>query len=87
MPELTIELRCDKQTGRRDIVVKLHDDEELLPHEHEQLHRRLVDRLVEGGLLRAGEAGELLVEREGDPAASQPGQSVPDDRRAAGEGQ
>ncbi|MFL5331299.1 MAG: hypothetical protein ACJ8C4_20625 [Gemmataceae bacterium] len=87
MPELTIELRCDPDTGRRDIVVKLHDDEELLPHEHEQLHRRLVNRLVEGGLLQAGEAGELVVEREGDPGASQPGQSMPDDRRAASEGQ
>lgn len=61
---MTIQLRCDPATGRRDIVVKLHHDAELLPHEHEQLHRKLVDRLIEGGLLKAGEGGRLIVERQ-----------------------
>jgi hypothetical protein len=64
MPEMTIQLRCDQATGRRDIVVKLHGDADLLPHEHEDLHRRLVERLVEGGVLKAGESGRLIVERE-----------------------
>jgi hypothetical protein len=64
MPEMTIQLRCDPATGRRDIVVKLHGDADLLPHEHEDLHRRLVERLVEGGVLQAGESGRLVVERE-----------------------
>ena len=87
MPELTISLRCDPQTGRRDIVVKLHGDEELLPHEHEQLHRRLVDRLVEGGVLQAGDSPNLVVERLPDPAAEHDaGATADDDRRAAGEG-
>lgn len=69
MPEMTIQLRCDAATGKRDIVVKLHGDEDLLPIEHEQLHRRLVDRLLEGGLIKPDEAGRLLIEREEGAAA------------------
>ncbi|MBX7105893.1 MAG: hypothetical protein K1X57_17550 [Gemmataceae bacterium] len=64
MPEMTIQLRCDPATGRRDVIVKLHGDADLLPHEHETLHRKLVDQLIEGGVIKAGEAGRLIVERE-----------------------
>ena len=85
MPEMTIQLRCDPTTGKRDIVVKLHDDEELLPIEHEQLHRKLVDRLLEGGLIKAGEGGRLIVEREGHGGvASSPVEAEPA-KRSAGE--
>jgi hypothetical protein len=70
MPEMTIQLRCDPATGKRDIVVKLHGDEDLLPMEHEQLHRKLVDQLVEGGLIKAGEGGRLIVEREGQASGN-----------------
>jgi hypothetical protein len=76
MPEMTIQLRCDPTTGRRDVIVKLHGDADLLPHEHETLHRKLVDQLIEGGVIKAGEAGRLIVEREegvviAPPAAKQ----------------
>ena len=64
MAEMTIRLRIDPTTGKKDIVVGLHSDEDSLPQEHEQLHRQLVDRLIEGGLLKAGEQGKLIVERE-----------------------
>src|SRR5438270_1155963 len=86
--EMTIRLRIDPATGKKDIVVGLHSDEDALPQEHEQLHRRLVDRLIEGGLLKAGEQGKLIVERE-----AKEGQGVgpvceaaPAERRAASEG-
>lgn len=85
MPEMTIQLRCDPVTGQRDIVVKLHGDDELLPAEHEQLHRQLVDRLVEGGLIRAGDGGRLLVEREGQGSASRPEPESAPDRASVGE--
>jgi hypothetical protein len=88
MPEMTIQLRCDPATGRRDIVVKLHSDADLLPAEHERLHRTLVDRLVEGGVLKAGEAGHLVVEREdGDHVAGPEDTPAAAERRAAGAGQ
>ncbi len=86
MPELTIQLRCDPQTGRRDIVVKLHDDEQLLPHEHEQLHRKLVNQLIEGGLLKSGDGSQLIVEREGDAGSTEASNPDSDERRPIGEG-
>ena len=64
MAELTIRLRCDPATGKKDIVVLLRSDEDALPHEHEQMHQQLVEKLLHGGLLKAGEAGRLIVERE-----------------------
>lgn len=89
MAEMTITLRIDPVTNKKDIVVTLRSDEDSLPHEHEQLHRQLVDRLTEGGLLKAGEAGKLVIEREeateipqipiGSPAESE--------RQSAAEGQ
>lgn len=66
MAELTISLRCDPATGKKDIVVKLHSDPDALPQEHEQLHRALVDKLINGGVLKAAEVGKLIVEREED---------------------
>ena len=53
MPEMTIRLRCDPVTGKRDIIVQLSADADALPQEHEQLHRALVDKLVNGGILKA----------------------------------
>ncbi len=87
MPEMTIQLRCDPATGKRDIVVKLHDDAELLPVEHEQLHRKLVNRLIEGGLLKAGEGGRLIVEREGQGGTAPSAPEAEPTKRAVSEGQ
>ncbi|MGL4462700.1 MAG: hypothetical protein ACRC1K_11150 [Planctomycetia bacterium] len=64
MAELTIRLQWDPVSRKRDIVVALRSDDDALPHEHEQLHRRLVDKLTAAGLLAEGEAGRLVVERE-----------------------
>lgn len=54
------------------MIVKLHGDADLLPHEHETLHRKLVDQLIEGGVIKAGEAGRLTVEREEAVAIAPP---------------
>jgi len=64
MPELTIRLRCDPATGKKDIIVSLRSDEDALPHEHEQQHKALVDKLIEGGIIKASEVGKVVVERE-----------------------
>jgi hypothetical protein len=64
MAEMTISLRCDPATGKKNIVVTLHSDADMLPHEHEQLHRKIVDKLIHGGLVNATELGQLVVERE-----------------------
>lgn len=78
MAEMTIRLRCDPETGKKDIIVSLRSDEDLLPHEHEQQHQALVEKLIHGGLLGASEVGKIVVEREqpaGEaalPAGSEP---------------
>lgn len=66
MAEMTIRLQCDPLTGRKDIIVTLRSDEDLLPHEHEQRHRELVDKLIQGGLVQASEVGRVIVERVAD---------------------
>ncbi len=50
MAEMTIILRRDPQSGKQNIVVKLDSDPDALPIEHEQLHKRLVEKLVGTGL-------------------------------------
>jgi FtsH ternary system domain X3-analog len=64
MAEMTIRLRTDPTTGKKDIVVSLRSDDDALPYEHEQQHRALVQKLIEGGLLKAEELGQVVVERE-----------------------
>jgi hypothetical protein len=83
MPEMTIQLRRDPQTGKQNIIVKLRSDEDALPHEHEQLHRALVDKLLEGGILKAGEQGNLIIEREEETAAPEPQRTAPEPQRQA----
>ena len=84
MAEMTIRLQCDPATGKKDIVVTLRSDDDALPHEHEQQHRALVDRLVEGGLLKAGEVGKVIVERDEEtPQAESPGEQAPQSERQA----
>ena len=78
MAQMTIRLRCDPATGKKDIIVSLRSDEDALPHEHEQQHRALVDKLIEGGILKASEVGKVVIEREEEekepavPAGNEP---------------
>jgi hypothetical protein len=68
--QLTIQLRRDPATGKQNIVIKLDSDPDALPIEHEQLHRRLVEKLVGSGI-DAEDLGEIVIEREpaAEPAA------------------
>ena len=83
MPEMTIQLRRDPDTGKQNIIVKLRSDEDALPHEHEQMHRTLVDKLINGGLLKAGEEGNLIIEREAETASPESERTVPQPQRQA----
>jgi hypothetical protein len=82
MAEMTIRLETDPQTGKKNIVIGLKSDADALPHEHEQQHRALVDKLIQGGLLKATELGKIVVERdeeEKQPVA--PTSTTPQDER------
>jgi hypothetical protein len=83
MPEMTIRLLRDPETGKQNIIVKLRSDEDALPHEHEQMHRALVDKLIDGGILKAGEEGNLIIEREEETAAAEPAGATPEPQRQA----
>ena len=90
MPEMTIELRRDPETGKSLVVVGLRGDEDLLHHEHEALHRQLVERLLAAGVLNDDtEVGDLLIERERAErnVGSPPGQVQPRERSALSEGE
>jgi hypothetical protein len=88
MAEMTIRLQTDPVTGRKNILVSLRSDEDLLPHEHEQQHRALVEKLIEGGVLSAAQVGKVIVEREAEKAAEevQPASELPEQRAAQNEG-
>jgi hypothetical protein len=81
MAEMTIRLRRDPETGKQNIIVKLRSDEDALPHEHEQMHRALVDKLINGGILKAGEEGNLIIEREEETASLEPERAAPEPQR------
>lgn len=83
MAEMTIRLQIDPATGKKDIIVSLRPDEDSLPHEHEQQHRELVDRLIEGGVVKAGEVGKIIVEREEESAITQPQLGCQSEQREA----
>jgi hypothetical protein len=82
MAEVTIELRVDPTTRKKTVVIKYRADEGALPLEHEQEHRRLVDRLIQGGALKASELGAIVVEREGEQPVAEteraPGVQTPE---------
>jgi hypothetical protein len=89
MAEMTIRLRTDPTTGKKDIIIDLHSDEDALPHEHEQRHRALVQRLIEGGVLKAEELGQIVVEREqsaGAPSSVEEKEAQAQQRESASEG-
>ncbi len=71
MAEVLILLRRDPKTGKQNIIVKLESDPDSLPIEHEQLHKRLVEKLVGRGM-KAEDLGDIVIEREGgiEPTAT-----------------
>lgn len=72
MATMTIRLEIDPATNKKNIIVSLSSDADALPHEHEEQHRVLVEKLIQGGVLKASELGKVIVEREEDkrePAA------------------
>lgn len=86
MALMTIRLLRNPNTGKQTVVVKLDSEPDALPIEHEQLHRRLVEKLVGTGL-DPEDLGEIVIEREGDAQPAQPTAAPADaERQKAGQG-
>jgi hypothetical protein len=57
MAEMTIQLKIDPVTGKKEIIIALSSDDDSLPHEHEQQHQALVEKLIEGGYSKLAKLG------------------------------
>lgn len=60
MADLILRLRVDPTTGKRELVIDYTSDADALPIEHEDAHRRLANKVVDGGL----GSGKVDVTRE-----------------------
>jgi len=83
MAEMTIRLIPDPQTGKKQIIISMKSDEDALPHEHEQAHRAVVDKLIQGGLVKAQEIGQIVVTRDEPEAQQTPQETGPMPQREA----
>lgn len=82
MAELNIRLQIDPETGKKNLIIEYESDSDMLPMEHEEEHRRLVNELVEGGVVKAEELGKVVVRREsGQEVATEVGEAAEDDQR------
>ena len=64
MAEMTIRLIPDPVTGKKNIIISLTGDQDALPHEHEQMHRALVNKILGAAKLEAEEIGHIEITRE-----------------------
>lgn len=64
MANVTIRLQVDPVTRKKTVIISYDVEEGALPIEHEAEHRRIVDKLIEGGAIKAGEIGKIVIERE-----------------------
>ena len=46
MAEITIRFRHNRTTGKKELVIHLESESDVLSHEHEGDHRRLVEQLI-----------------------------------------
>lgn len=79
MPSATIRLSVDPSTGKRTITIAYASDLDALPHEHEEAHREVVEKLFEGGIAKPGDA--IVVERAAGAEVDGPSETAGNDER------
>ena len=82
MAEITIRLVVDPSTGKKNVLISYGSDSDATPLEHEDMHKRMVDKLIEGGALKAADLGKIVISREDDD----PRQAVPQEGGAEEQG-
>jgi hypothetical protein len=78
MAEITIRFRHNRTTGKKELVIHLESDSDVLSHEHEGDHRRLVEQLI-GQKLDADT--DVVIERIEKGAAAAPAPTSPQPAR------
>lgn len=61
MSEIIINLRYNRQTGKKDIVIQYESEDDRLRLEHEADHAAVVEKLL--GQIPEGERGDVIRER------------------------
>lgn len=82
MAEITIRLRADFETGKKDIIIELAPDASLLPYEHEDKHREIVEKLLGEGILKPEDVGDVHIERVKEESPSSKEETSEETRRA-----
>jgi predicted nuclease with RNAse H fold len=72
MATLILRLEVDPTTNKKNVWVKYESDSDALPVEHEEAHKKLVEALLAGGVVKAEELGTITIEREGQGAVKAP---------------
>jgi len=67
MSEVTIKM-IDKGMGQREITIDLVSDSDMLPHEHEQEHKRVIETLLGQGIIKGSDT--VTVTRGGQPTGA-----------------
>ena len=83
MPEMIIRLEIDQTTRKKNVIIRYRSDADALPVEHEEDHRALVEKLIEGGTLQAAELGRIVVERETETGVEAPAKGEEEQQRQA----
>ena len=76
MAEVTIRLRHNPKTGKRELIIGYESESDALPHEHEKDHRALAEQLL--GIPLGDDIEGVRVERAPAKAAEEPPPSAPD---------
>lgn len=61
MGHATIRLTSEPGSARKVVSIKYDEDASALPQEHEEEHRKLINKLFEGGIIKQGD--KIVVER------------------------
>ena len=61
MAEITLRLRHNVATGKREILIGYESEPDDLPHEHERDHRAMVEQIL--GIKLDDDKDEIVVER------------------------
>lgn len=68
MPRLTLQLRVDPVTKKREVLIGYESDSDALPMEHEEDHKALVQKVVGKAPSTRVQANEGLLE----PVSNEP---------------
>lgn len=63
LAELTIKLVYNLNTGKQDVFIDFVSEDDALPIEHEKDHRKVIEKLLGQGILKADELGEVKINR------------------------